>query len=442
MRGGRPGAPQRDRGAGAGLCLWRGRANRAEGSPRQRIFLPPPRATLLLVVLLLAPASGGGQQAPAELQREILDSQRRLEQIREERAQLQREMDQLRSRVQNVSGALQNIERQISASRSVVAEVELQLEVTTARVQDTTGQLLRTREDLRERQAVLNRRLRDIYKRGPLHTAQVLIGADSFADLLNRYRYLRVIASYDRILLGTVRSLEGELTRQSQELQASMTELGRLRETRLGEVAELRQVEQEHQRTLLQFRTTERQTMSRMDQLAEDEGRLTSLVTDLERRRLEEERRRTVEGLPSAGPTMTTADLGLLDWPVEGSLAYPFGIERRPNGTTLRWNGIGIRASVGTPVRAVRDGTVALAGPFEGYGPSVILSHGNGFYTLYLYLEEIGVVEGRAVSAGQVIGTVGGAGTPEGARLEFQVRAPMSGGTPQAMDPMGWLRPR
>jgi murein hydrolase activator len=83
-----------------------------------------------------------------------------------------------------------------------------------------------------------------------------------------------------------------------------------------------------------------------------------------------------------------------------------------------------------------------MAGPFEGYGPSVILSHGEGFYTLYLYLEDVGVPEGGTVEAGQVIGTVGGEATPEGPRVEFQLRAPTGQGIPQAIDPMTWLRPR
>ena len=85
---------------------------------------------------------------------------------------------------------------------------------------------------------------------------------------------------------------------------------------------------------------------------------------------------------------------------------------------------------------------MALAGPFEGYGPTVVLSHGGGFYTLYLYLEEIGVREGLDVDAGQVVGTVGGSQTPEGPHLEFQIRAPVGGGAPQAMDPLQWLRSR
>ena len=382
-------------------------------------------------------------QAPQELQREIAESQRRLEQVREERARLQREMEALRTRVRSISGELQNIEQQLSASRSVLSEIEFQVEATTEQVQGTTTDLLRTREELRERQAILNRRLRDIYKRGPLHTTRVLLGADSFADLLNRYHYLRLIASYDRTLMANVRELEEELVRQNRELQENLAELGRLREAKLGEVAELRVLEEEHQRTLRQFRSEESQALSRMEELDRDEEQLTGLIEELDRLRVEEERRRAVAGAPPEGPaTLSTRDVGTLDWPVDGEILYPFGIERRPNGTVLRWNGVGIQASPGTPVRAVRGGTVVLAGPFEGYGPSVIVSHGEGYYTLYLYLEELGVVEGRSVQAGQVVGTVGGTETPEGPRLEFQVRAPMDGGGPQAVDPLRWLAPR
>ena len=399
--------------------------------------------TILALVGLLSAATSLSAQQPDEIRREIQESQLRLEQIREERAQLQREMAQVRSRVQNVSGELQNIERQISASRSVLAEIDFQSEATLVQVERTTSELLRSRDELRERQAILNRRLRDIYKLGPLHTARVLLGADSFTDLLNRYRYMRVIAASDRALMTSVQALENELNRQNLELQEGLRELARLRDSQIGEVAELRQIEDTHQRTLQEFRSQERATMTRLEQLDADEARMASMVTELERRRLEEERSRELAGLPATtGATLGSADAGILEWPVEGDLAYRFGIEQRPNGTVLRWNGIGIRAAVGTPVRAVRPGTVALAGPFEGYGPSVILSHGDGYYTLYLYLEEIGVVQGRIVERGQVVGTVGGQSTPEGARLEFQIRAPASGGAPQALDPLQWLRPR
>jgi murein DD-endopeptidase MepM/ murein hydrolase activator NlpD len=70
------------------------------------------------------------------------------------------------------------------------------------------------------------------------------------------------------------------------------------------------------------------------------------------------------------------------------------------------------------------------------------VSHGDGYYTLYLYLEDLGVVQGSRIEAAQVVGTVGAANGPEGPRVEFQIRIPIDGGTPQAVDPLQWLQSR
>lgn len=406
---------------------------------RRRATWPPgPGVLAAAAFLALAPAAA----AQTDLQREIRESQRRLEEIRAERAELQREMEGLRSRVHAVSAELRNTERQLGASRSVLAELEFQLGSAAQRAQQTSGDLVRTRERLQERKAVLARRLRDIYKRGPLHTTRVLLSAESFGDLLNRYKYLRLIANYDRTLVEHIERLESELIAQDDELRRTLAELGRLRETKLGELAELRSLEFRYQRTLRSYQSREREARSRLERLAEDEQQLASLIATLERRRREAERRREVAGANAEPATLSTGDLGSLDWPAEGRIVYRFGRERRPNGTVLRWNGIGIGAEPGTPVQAVQAGTVVLAGPFEGYGPTVILSHGGGFYTLYLYLEEIRVREGQRVEVRQVIGTVGGVDTPEGPHVEFQVRAPVRGGSPVALDPLQWLKER
>ena len=155
-----------------------------------------------------------------------------------------------------------------------------------------------------------------------------------------------------------------------------------------------------------------------------------------------EDRRRELELPTSSELSMSIGDAGSLEWPLDGDLIYRFGQEQRPNGLVLNWNGVGIAGLPGSPVRAARNGLIVLAGPFEGYGPSVVLSHGDGFYSLYLYLEEIRVTEGRSINVGHVIGTVGGTDTAQGPHIEFQVRAPIDGGVPEAQDPLQWLKPR
>jgi septal ring factor EnvC (AmiA/AmiB activator) len=400
----------------------------------------PGAVVLLLLGLVALPSPGSGQQR--DLRQQILESQRRLEQIRAERERLEREMATVQSQVRDVAVELANVERRLSGSRSVLAEIQFQSDVLAERMDTNNRDLSQARDQLREGSETLRRRLRDIYKMGQLHTVRVLLGADSFADLVNRYRYLRMIATHDRSLIDRVALLEERLLVQDRQLQADFAELGRLRRARLGEVDQLRSLEEEHERTLDQFRGRERQALSRLELIEADASRMRGLIDDLERQRVATETRSTAgpAAPPAAAPTLMASDVGTLEWPVDGPLVYRFGREVRPNGTVLRWNGVGIGAEPGTPVRAVRGGTVVLAGPFEGYGPTVVLSHGQGFYTLYLYLQDVAVLEGRRVEAGEVVGTVGGADTPEGPHVEFQVRAPQGGRSPQAQDPLLWLR--
>ena len=392
----------------------------------------------LLIVLALADPAAGQD----DLQVQLRESQQRLEQVRRERAALQQQMERLRTRVHTTASELSNIERQVRTSASALEEIEFQSTTLSGSVDEVTGELIRTRDRLRERHAVLLRRLRSIYMRGPLHSLEVLLSAQTFGDLLNRYKYLHLIALYDRLLVEEIQRLERDLVSRDEELRRNLSELQRLRDEKLQEFAQLQFLETQQERALSDARAQERTTQSRIDQLAQDEARLGSVLEDLERRRIDEERRRTVAGAPAAATTLTTADMGNLAWPVDGQIVYRFGREQRPNGVVLRWNGIGIAAPAGTPVQAVEAGTVMMAGPFEGYGPTVIVSHGGGYYTLYHYLQNVAVREGDQLRSGQVIGRVGGQNTPEGPHIEFQVRAPVSGGQPQPVDPLGWLRGR
>jgi septal ring factor EnvC (AmiA/AmiB activator) len=434
------------------------------------------RLAALAALLLAAPTPGGAQQNTT---RELSQSQRRLQEIREERRDLADQLKNLRSQVRNLSGEEQILRRQAEASAGVLEEVEFQLERTERQIAVTTRELLDTQDRLAERRALLQRRLRDIYKRGPLQSAEVLLTAESFSDLLNRYKYLHLVARHDRTLLDEVRELEKQLVFRDRQLKRSLQEVQVLQGERLSEHQQLELLREERRKTLGIVQRQATTTQTRMTSLARDERQLASLITTLERRRREAERRETARReaarreaarraaaaraaraaggdakaappAPAPAPArpapaassgesrLSTGDLGQLGWPVDGRLLYRFGRTTTPSGTVLRWNGIGIGAARGTPVRAVESGTVVLAEPFEGYGPSVVVSHGGGYYSLYLYLEDVRVADGAEIARGQVLGTVGGQATPEGPHLEFQIRAP--GG--QAVDPLAWLRRR
>lgn len=390
-----------------------------------------------LLCLMLVPAVLCAQQA--ETRNELRESQLRLDRIRQEKLQLQQDLDALKSRVRDAAREAENLGKQRRASAKALQELDYQALVINTDVDNTTRELGLTHAKLRQRNAALHERLRAIYKRGELHAVRVLLSAENFGNLLNRYKYLHLITLNDRMMLQEVTHLEKQLNVQEAALRHSLEQLESLRQEKTLEVRELDQLQGKQGRTLAQFRERQKLTSGKLEQLLKDEARVTGVITDLERKRKEDER----SGARAAAPArLTTRNIGALDWPVEGELIFRFGPEHKPNGVVLRYNGIGIAAPAGTPVKAVEAGTIEIAGPLEGYGPSVVIGHGGGYYTLYLRLRSVTVKPGQKVASRQVIGAVGGDVTPEGAHLEFQVRAPGSGGSPTPVDPLNWLRAR
>jgi len=114
---------------------------------------------------------------------------------------------------------------------------------------------------------------------------------------------------------------------------------------------------------------------------------------------------------------LSVAGRGAMAWPVEGRLTSPYG---RRDGRTHR--GIDVAAPVGTPVRAVRDGTVAYAGWKGGYGNTVDIAHDGGQVTRSAHQSELLVRTGEEVERGQVVGRVGTTGSSTGPHLHFEVR--------------------
>jgi len=78
-------------------------------------------------------------------------------------------------------------------------------------------------------------------------------------------------------------------------------------------------------------------------------------------------------------------------------------------------------APIGTPIRAVGDGTVVLAGYSGGYGNKISLRHNGTYTTNYAHLSKYAVGYGDRVKQGQVIGYVGSTGFSTGPHLHYEM---------------------
>ncbi|EYE87415.1 peptidase M23 [Fervidicella metallireducens AeB] len=104
-----------------------------------------------------------------------------------------------------------------------------------------------------------------------------------------------------------------------------------------------------------------------------------------------------------------------------------------------RWGefhtGLDIAGPTGTPILAADSGKVTFAGWRNGYGKCVMITHGNGYQTLYGHASRIYVKAGQRVNKGQKIAAIGSTGRSTGPHLHFEVR---KNGVPQ--NPQKYIR--
>jgi murein DD-endopeptidase MepM/ murein hydrolase activator NlpD len=104
--------------------------------------------------------------------------------------------------------------------------------------------------------------------------------------------------------------------------------------------------------------------------------------------------------------------------------------------------GLDFRAAYGTPIRAVRAGTVLYAGNSGDWaGNHVAIKHADGMTTMYSHMSSMAVHAGQSVQAGDVIGRVGETGRAFGAHLHFELY-PVGvkyGDVYKAINPQPWL---
>ena len=376
---------------------------------------------LVAVALAALPAAAPAQQQQAADSPEArLRAERlKLQQLRSQRQQLEERRAALQNTVHDLSEEVDNLNREADMTASVVRSLDAQLDAINAEVSSTTSDLVQAQDELTLKRVILQRRLVDIYKRGSLFSLEVLLSANRFGDLVARYKYLHLVAVRDRVLVHRVEDLRNQIDRQRGNLVKFQGDMEENRQEKADDEQRLRDLQAQQAHSLHAAQRRAQLTDQQIKRLASDEGRLTSVIANLEAARVRAER--ASPNAPRSASAFRSA-ANRLDWPVDGSLIYSFGRVVNPNNTTVRWNGIGIKAAEGTPVHAVAAGKVRVAEPFGTYGLTVIIEHPGGDYSVYGSLEKVTVKKGDVVSKGDVIGYVGSTDPELGPHLHFEMR--------------------
>ncbi len=187
-----------------------------------------------------------------------------LTRIRREREALQQRMRGLQNKAHDISEEVDNLNRQHNATVRVVHTLDQQLTTLNGEVEHTTANLVRAQDEVQVKQAILSRRLVEIYKRGPLYSLEVMLSAKSFGDLVARYKYLHILAQRDRAVLGRVDQLRTMIIGQRRQLVSLQNGVEQNRTDKAEEAVRLAALERVRVKSLAQVQQDAKKAKARL----------------------------------------------------------------------------------------------------------------------------------------------------------------------------------
>ncbi len=361
---------------------------------------------------------------------------------------LQEKIDALEKKNSEIKAQLKDLNKDIAAKEEEIrlleeqkATAQEQVVLYAQKLAVLTENITQNEQDIVDKQAsieahteLFGKRVRAMYMSSNTSTLELLFTSGSFAEFLSQVENLRRISEFDNQLIETLRQEKADLNTLHEQLlvQQAEHELTHaqyvdtveqlafdIKETELSQ-AELEAVKAEYQDSIEENERNaaklEVQTAALIRKYEEEERR----------RREEEERRRREEEAKNNSSTSQSSPVTEKNfaWPCPSSnhITSYFG-PRVVFGGRDNHGAIDVAAPKESAIIASKSGTVIAAGESgTTYGIYVIISHGDGYSTLYAHCNSVDVKTGDYVGQGQRIAGVGTTGRSTGYHLHFEVR--------------------
>ncbi|MED4988774.1 peptidase M23 [Geobacillus sp. NFOSA3] len=399
------------------------------------------------------------------VQEKINDANQEIQKLQSKQKELSEEIKKLDLAVEETSGKIRNLSADIQQTEQDIETLKREIAEVQARIE--------------KRNEILKERVRSLQESGGVISyLEVLLGAQSFSDFIDRMSAVTTIFEADKQIIREQQAdkalkekKEKELTDKLVSLQSNLKELEQLKQ-KLSEqmkqknqlMAHLKQEEQEHHDKKMAL--AEEQELLRKQEAAMK----YQLQQLMEKKRAEEEAKRKAaarhtyssgnesapsenENTPSGSenssgasssrdtsnvpPVTSGAFMRPANGPITSGFGYRFGGSDFHPGID-----IGKTAAV-VPVVAAADGYVFRSYYSSSYGNVIFITHvinGQVYTTVYGHLEARLVGEGQTVRKGQVIGYMGNTGRSTGPHLHFELhRGAWNPAKSNAVNPLNYI---
>ena len=309
-----------------------------------------------------------------------------------------------------------------------LAEVEAKLEdlgnqqtIKEQEIAETEIELEDAKKTEREQYESMKLRIQYMYENGNESYLEMLLGAESFADLLNKSEYIAQITSYDRDMLDAYQQTILEVEAKEAQLEEENRELTRLIQESEDEKENLQRLIDAKAVVLAGYEADIESGEAEVSALEADMAKMEEELAELEAKLKREEE----EAARQAAAARRTYDGGSLGFPMAWYYrkTSDFGYRNHPiYGQVLQHNGVDLSADTGTAIYAAYKGTVVVSTYNSSAGNYIMIDHGSGLMTVYMHCSKLLVSVGETVSKGQTIGLVGSTGNSTGPHLHFSVR--------------------
>jgi len=391
---------------------------------------------------------------------QINEQKNALKKLESDLAKKRQELALLETEEKGVLNTISILDQNLNQTRTYLSELsksEVMLERALVQLTADIDSLDRKIETRRE---AMRKRIRTLYISGRNSEARVLYSLLTQEGNPDRQVYwVHHILNQDQQEVEVLQQLVQERDEKKQSESAHLSDLKQLRTKKAAEEKGLVTQMSGQEKMLMSLKHDQNMQRRALKEFEQNQKTMLALIKKLEEKRKKEieqakkdEAARKAKEKADKGkkkdtkapakkvekPKVTVAESvkGPKCTPLKGNIISQYGLQEHPVLHIMTRNlGVEIRGKRGEAVRAAAAGSVVMVGEIDGRGPSVIIEHAGGTYSVYGHLKSIRVQEGKEVRNCEEIGEVGDVASLNGIILYFQV----SEGT-QTVDPLQWLK--